>query len=205
MALSFLTRFAQDATTETVPTEIPTTEISPELQNQINEQLNSIPDVSTTSADTGILAGIGLMFMIFYLVILVFYLICAIKIFQKAGRKWWEAIIPIYNIFIMLKIVGRPAWWILLFFIPLVNIVVSVILAIDLAKAFEKDEVFGILLLWLLSFVGYPILAFGSAKYVGPLSSSDTGSNEPPTQPPAEGPATPPANTQQNPPTNLVQ
>lgn len=206
MALSFLNLFAQDATTDTVPTEI-TNEISPELQSEITNQLNdNLNNVTTTSTDTGILAGIGLTFLLFYLAIIVFFLICYIKIFLKAGRKWWEAIIPIYNIFILLKIIGRPAWWILLFFVPIVNIVVSVIVAIDMAKAFGKDEVFGILLLWLFGFIGYPMLAFGSAKYVGPLASDAGDNNQPTPQPPAEEPKpTPPAQPTQAPPTNLVQ
>jgi hypothetical protein len=202
MALSFLSRFAQDTTVtpediQNLPTDVP-----PEVTEQFTSDLDSYTVVTTNStADAGLLAGIGLLFLIIYAAILVFYLICAVKIFQKAGRKWWEAIIPIYNAYVMLKIVGRPGWWLLLFFIPLVNIVVSIILSIDLAKAFQKDAAFGVLLLWLLSFIGYPMLAFGSAQYVGPEGSGgspiDTTGNTPP---PPVTPAAPSA-----PPSGLVQ
>jgi hypothetical protein len=76
-------------------------------------------------------------------------------------------IVPIYNIIVMLQIVGRPLWWIVLLFIPLVNFVVAILLAIDLARAFGKSEGFAVGLI-LLGFVFYPILAFGSATYQGP-------------------------------------
>ena len=65
------------------------------------------------------------------------------------------------------KISGRPAWWVILLYIPIVNIVVLAILSIDLAKSFGKSTGYGIGL-WLLSFIFYPMLGFGSAAYVGP-------------------------------------
>ena len=46
------------------------------------------------------------------------------KVFTKAGQPGWASIIPIYNLYIWCKIVGRPGWWILLMLIPLVNIIV---------------------------------------------------------------------------------
>lgn len=102
-----------------------------------------------------------------FLVLLVVYIAAFWKVFVKAGKPGWAAIIPIYNIFILLQIVGRPIWWIVLFLIPIVNIIISLIISMDLAKAFGKSQVFGIVGLWLFSFIGYLILGFGSAKYVG--------------------------------------
>jgi len=87
-------------------------------------------------------------------------------IYAKAGKPGWAAIIPIYNIIVKLQIVGRPVWWILLLLIPLVNVVVWIILSIDLAKSFGKDLAYGIGLA-LLPFIFHPMLAFGSATYVG--------------------------------------
>lgn len=89
------------------------------------------------------------------------------KTFQKAGEPGWAAIIPFYNVYVLLKIAGRPGWWLLLFFVPFVNVVVSIILSIDVARAFGKDTVFGIVLLWFLNAIGYIILGFGDAQYVG--------------------------------------
>ena len=89
------------------------------------------------------------------------------KIFTKAGKPGWAAIIPIYNIIVLLEIVGKPVWWIILLLIPLVNFFVMIYVAHLLAKSFGKDIVMTILLI-ILPFVGYPMLAFGDAKYVGP-------------------------------------
>jgi uncharacterized membrane protein YhaH (DUF805 family) len=165
-------------------------------------------DVTTTNVNTGAAAGIGIAFFLFYFVILLFYIVCMVKIFQKANRQWWEAIIPIYNIYILLKIIGRPAWWLLLFFVPFVNFVISIIVAMDLAKSFKKDATFGIVLLWLFSFIGYPILAFGSDTYVGPVADVSGSGSAPP--PPPSAPSTPSSGSpaQQppaSPPSNLVQ
>jgi peptidoglycan/xylan/chitin deacetylase (PgdA/CDA1 family) len=89
------------------------------------------------------------------------------QVFTKAKRAGWAALIPIYNIYILLKITRRPSWWLILYFIPLVNIVVHAILSIDVAKAFGKHAGFGFWLLWAFPFIGYPALAFGPATYTG--------------------------------------
>lgn len=89
------------------------------------------------------------------------------QVFRKAGRPGWAAIIPIYNMYVLLKVARRPGWWLILFFIPLVNLIVSIVVAIDVAKVFDKGSAFGFFGLWLFSFIGYPILGFGSARYVG--------------------------------------
>ena len=88
------------------------------------------------------------------------------KVFTKAGQPGWGCIIPIYNIYLLTKIAGRPAWWIILCFIPIVSLVIIIIMSMDIAKAFGKGKGFGIGLA-LLGFIFYPILGFGSAQYVG--------------------------------------
>lgn len=93
------------------------------------------------------------------------------KVFEKAGQPGWAALIPLYNGYILLKIAGRPGWWLLLFFVPLANVIVAVIVAIDVAKAFGQSPVFGIVLLFLFSGIGYLILGFGSARYIGPQTN----------------------------------
>ena len=93
------------------------------------------------------------------------------KIFTKAGKPGWAAIIPIYNIIVLLQIVGRPIWWLILLLIPIVNIVIAIILAIDLAKAFGKGAGFGLGLIF-LGFIFYPILGFGSATYTKPATAT---------------------------------
>ena len=91
------------------------------------------------------------------------------KVFTKAGQPGWASIIPIYNLYIWCKIVGRPWWWILLMLIPLVNFIVAIILCIDLAKSFGKGAGFGIGIA-LLGVIFLPILGFGSAQYEGPVA-----------------------------------
>ena len=66
----------------------------------------------------------------------------------------------------MTKLIGRPNWWVVLLYVPLVNIVVLAILSIDIAKAYGKGTGYGVGL-WLLPFIFYPMLGFGSAQYRG--------------------------------------
>ena len=114
----------------------------------------------------------GGVFMLIWLAILVVVIAAGWKVFEKAGQPGWAIIIPFFNIYIMLKIVGRPAWWLLLMLIPIVNVVIALIVAIDMAKSFGQSAVFGVVLLFLLGGVGYLILAFGSAKYLGPAAAT---------------------------------
>lgn len=86
------------------------------------------------------------------------------KVFTKAGQPGWGAIVPIYNLYLLCKVVGKPGWWVVLMLIPCVNFVVFLLVMLDLAKAFGKGAGFGIGL-WLLSFVFLPILGFGDAQY----------------------------------------
>src|SRR5436309_9526122 len=101
------------------------------------------------------------------------------KVFTKAGQPGWASIIPIYNLYIWCKIVGRPGWWILLMLIPFVNIIVGIILCIDMAKSFGKGAGFGIGLA-LLGVIFIPILGFGSAQYQGPSASAGVAVVPPP-------------------------
>jgi hypothetical protein len=101
--------------------------------------------------------------------LVVFMIAAGWKVFVKAGQPGWAVIVPIYNAVVVLKIVGRPLWWILLFLIPLVNIVIEIIVCIDFAKSFGKGTGFGIGLL-LLGFIFVPILGFGDARYAGPAA-----------------------------------
>ena len=91
------------------------------------------------------------------------------KVFTKAGQPGWASIIPIYNIIVILQIIGKPWWWIIGMIIPLVNFVVFIMLAVELAKVFGKGIGYAIGLI-LLPFVFYPMLAFGDATYRRPMA-----------------------------------
>lgn len=88
------------------------------------------------------------------------------KLFEKADYPGWGAIIPIYNFYILVKIAGFSGISMLLIFVPFVNIVYLVLVYIGFAKAFGKDGVYAVGLI-LLSFVFFPLLAFGDDEYVG--------------------------------------
>jgi len=106
------------------------------------------------------------MFMLIQLAIIVLIIVGFWKTFTKAGQPGWASIIPIYNLYIMLKIAGRSGWWILLYIIPLVNIIIAIIVSIDIAKAFGKGTAFGVGLAF-LGVIFFPILGFGDATYQG--------------------------------------
>jgi hypothetical protein len=104
---------------------------------------------------------------VLYLAIVALIVVSMWKIYTKAGKPGWAAIVPIYNIIVLLQIVGKPWWWIFLFCIPLVNFVFLIWTYNLLSKSFGKSEGFTIGLI-LLSFVFIPILGLGSATYQGP-------------------------------------
>jgi hypothetical protein len=90
------------------------------------------------------------------------------KLFTKAGEAGWKSLVPFYNTYTMFRIAGRNGWWFLLLGVPIVNFVLLVVLALDLAKHFGKSSLFAIFGLLIFPVVGYLMLAFGDAKYVGP-------------------------------------
>jgi hypothetical protein len=124
----------------------------------------------TTGIDSSAAAGIGIVGTIIYLAFIVFAVVVMWKVFVKAGQPGWAAIIPIYNIYVWLKVAGRPGWWLILMLIPFVNVIMALIVSMDIAKSFAKDSVFGVVGLWLFSLIGYAILAFGGAQYRGPAA-----------------------------------
>ncbi len=105
--------------------------------------------------------------MLFMLAFSLLVLIAQWRIYQKAGQPGWAVLIPFFNFYILLKIVGKPAWWLIWLFVPLANLVVVVWTTNLLSKSFGKDEVFTIMLI-ILPWIFYPILGFGKAEYIGP-------------------------------------
>lgn len=102
--------------------------------------------------------------MVVMLAVLVVVIASFWIVFTKASQPGWASIVPIYNIIILLKIANKPLWWILLWIIPVVNFVVSILVAIAVAKNFGKTASFGIGLA-ILPFICFPILAWGDAQY----------------------------------------
>ncbi len=112
--------------------------------------------------------GIGAMGLLFSLAFIALMIASLWKVFTKAGQPGWASIVPIYNIIVILQIVGKPWWWIIGMIIPFVNFVVFIMLAVELARVFGKGIGYAIGLI-LLPFVFYPMLAFGDATYRRPM------------------------------------
>lgn len=96
------------------------------------------------------------------------YLLVAIGMWpmlRKAGMPVWGGFIPIYNIYLQIKLAGRSGWLLFLYLIPFVNLIVAIVVAVGVARAFGKDGLYGFFLLFVLQPIGYLILGFGSAQY----------------------------------------
>lgn len=108
--------------------------------------------------------GVSTAFWIVWLAVVILVIAALWKVFTKAGKPGWAAIIPIYNFIVMLQIAGKPVWWILLFLIPVVNLVVLILMYVGLARNFGKGVGFALGLIF-LGIIFLPILAWGDAKY----------------------------------------
>ncbi len=112
-------------------------------------------------------AGPGPVFWIVVCALAILEIAAMWKVFEKAGQPGWAAIVPIYNAIVLLQIAGKPIWWILLYFIPLVSLVIAVIVMHNVSVNFGKGVGFTLGLIF-LSPIFIPILAWGDAQYVGP-------------------------------------
>jgi hypothetical protein len=111
-------------------------------------------------------------FIILWIAFVIFVIAAMWRVFEKAGQPGWAAIIPIYNIYIMTKIAGKPGWWVLMFLIPFINFIFAIWLYNMISKSFGKDEGFTAGLV-ILGIIFWPILGFGSAKYLGPYGNPE--------------------------------
>ena len=102
--------------------------------------------------------------------IALFFIAVGWKIYQKADEPGWAVLIPIYNIVVLLRMIGRPIWWLILLIIPVVNFIIAIIINIDLAKSFGKDVLYGLGITF-LGIIFLPMLAFGQASYEGPAAA----------------------------------
>ncbi|CAG0958880.1 hypothetical protein METP3_00702 [Methanosarcinales archaeon] len=116
------------------------------------------------AGDTSTMFALFTTMLLLYLGLIILIVAGIWKVFVKAGQPGWAAIIPIYNIYILLKIACKPGWWLILYIIPLVNIIVAIIVTSNISKNFGKGTGFTIGLI-LLPFIFYPILGFGDATY----------------------------------------
>lgn len=144
---------------------------------------NTLILTSTNSNLDPATAGAMIIVWLISMLVAVLLIVCLWKLFAKAGKPGWAAIIPIYNVIVMLEIVGRPIWWIALMFIPFVNFVIDIILILDFAKAYGKSAGYGVLMLF-FPYIMYPVLAFSKdTHYVGPVAAGVAPQPSAPVQP----------------------
>jgi hypothetical protein len=123
-----------------------------------------LQETTDTTNTVQVSSGMGMGIGIVYLLVVLLIIISLWKIFVKAGKPGWAAIIPIYNLIVILEIAGKPLWWFILLLIPFVNFIVLIIVYIAFARNFGKGVGFAIGML-ILPFIFFPMLAFGDAQY----------------------------------------
>ena len=145
------------------------------LFGQYEYNTNYVVTNGDAAGAAGLFAGAMLIWMVIYLAIVIVMAVAMWKIFVKAGKEGWEALVPIHNMVVLIEIAGKPGWWIFswaLLLIPIINfvawivpLVIMIIVALELGKAFGKDTVWSVFLLVLLPIIGYSILGFGGDKF----------------------------------------
>ncbi len=130
------------------------------------DALTMLPLIAQSDGSGAIAAIIGLFMTLVWLVVMVAMIAGMWKTFAKAGEPGWAAIIPIYNILILVKIARKEVWWVVFFFLPLLNLVGLIVICMEVAKHFGKGAGFGIGMAFLPP-IFWPLLGFSNAQYQG--------------------------------------
>ena len=118
----------------------------------------------SAEAAVGIIISLILLGLLIVLALCALILIARWKVYIKAGRKGWEALIPFYSYAVMLELTNEPLWWMALLFVPGANMVAGIMVMHRLSRAFGHGGWFTAGLI-LLPFIFWPILAFGDSRY----------------------------------------
>ena len=103
----------------------------------------------------------------FFLVIQLIHGLGTWKLYVKADRKAFEAFIPIFNSLILMKIINRPMWWVFLLFIPVINVIMLIIIWVETARSFGKNNYIDTILSVLtLGFYSYYLNYFTDVKHI---------------------------------------
>ncbi|RAR75563.1 signal peptidase I [Flavobacterium aciduliphilum] len=78
--------------------------------------------------------------ILFFLIVQVIHFLGTWKLYVKAGRKAWEAAVPVYNSIVLMKIINRPTWWTLLLFIPIINLIMFPVIWVETLRSFGKKS-----------------------------------------------------------------
>ncbi|MEO9891280.1 signal peptidase I [Aurantibacter sp.] len=82
----------------------------------------------------------GLQWIIFILIVQVIHFLGTWKLYVKAGRKAWEAAIPVYNAIVLMQIINRPKWWVVLLFIPIINLLMFPVVWVETIRSFGRNK-----------------------------------------------------------------
>ena len=77
---------------------------------------------------------------VLFLIVQVIHFVGTWKIYEAAGRKAWEAAIPIYNAIVLMKIINRPTWWTFLLFVPVINLIMFPVVWVETLRSFGKNS-----------------------------------------------------------------
>ncbi|AXG72825.1 signal peptidase I [Flavobacterium arcticum] len=103
---------------------------------------------------------------IFILAVQVVHFLGTWKLYEKAGRKPWEAAVPIYNGVVLMQIIGRPRWWVLLLFVPIINLIMFPVVWVETLRSFGKTSTTDTLLgVFTLGLYTYYINYAGNVEY----------------------------------------
>lgn len=111
--------------------------------------------------------GFSLTFLLVPLLLAIIIIASMWKVFEKAGEAGWKAIIPIYNLYVLVSIAGKPGWWfIVILLVPLIGFIFYLLVCLALAQKFNKSPLYGVLLCF-FGFIMFPLLAFDDSIYSG--------------------------------------
>jgi signal peptidase I len=103
---------------------------------------------------------------IFFLLLQVIHFLGTWKLYVKAGRKAWESAIPVYNAVVLMQIIGRPKWWVILLFLPIINLLMFAVIWVETIRSFGKKSTLDtVLVIATLGFYIYYINYFTEVKY----------------------------------------
>ncbi|TRW24717.1 signal peptidase I [Flavobacterium zepuense] len=81
-----------------------------------------------------------LQWFIFFLAVQVVHFAGTWKLYQKAGKKPWQAAVPVYNAIVLMQIINRPRWWAILLFVPIVNLIMFPVVWVETLRSFGKTS-----------------------------------------------------------------
>ncbi|WP_396170359.1 signal peptidase I [Flavobacterium sp.] len=118
---------------------------------------------------------------VFFLLVQIIHFLGTWKLYEAAGRKRWEAAVPVYNSIVLMKIIGRPTWWTLLLFIPIINLIMFPVVWVETLRSFGKrtslDTFLGVITLgFYLYYINYmqPLNYVSDRKLTPENKAADT-------------------------------